>query len=241
MLIRDIDRSQLPRNRDRVKSGKSGDANPLRKTAEGLGTFLNRLSESVRESRDAQSDSVDSGIRAHSRAMRSFKWPAPEEDGAAPAPVMELNFTEDEQEAYDTLREAKNVAADASSAVMQFRERAEAQERLKSLFLDISAKRIDILASMISERTENDNSFLSLMTPESARATYTAIDKMIMRFLDTESRESLNGDYPAQSEHEAALNAAEQLREFLLSEGPAKAFSRFREINRSNVLGLIQQ
>jgi hypothetical protein len=249
MLIRDIDRSLLPRTR----SNKGRDANPLRKTAEGLGTFLDRLSESVRESRAAQNDSVDSGIRAHSRSpMRSFKWPAPapaEEEGAdsaaaAPAaPAVEFNLNEEQNEALGKLREARTIASDASSVAMSYQERVSLQKHMKDLFWEISAKRIDTLASMLDGTHDNngDNSPFSIITPELARRSYTGIDGIISRFLEVETGSGINNAGGVRSEHEAALNATEQLREFLLNEGPARAFSRFREINRNNVLGLIQQ
>jgi len=242
MLIRDIDRSLLPRTK---VNKKAKDANPLRKTAEGLGTFLDRLSESVRESRAAHSDSVDSGIRAHSRSpMRSFKWPVPaEEEGtaaAAPAPTVELGLSDEENEALNTLREARTIASDASSVAMSYTERLNQQERLKNLFWELSAKRIDLLSSMIDgSAASDDGSPFSIMAPDLAKSAYAGIDNMIMRFLETGTMK--DGADSAQSNHEAALSASEQLREFLLNEGPQKAFNRFREINRNNVLGLIQQ
>ena len=66
---------------------------------------------------------------------------------------------------------------------------------------------------------------------------------MIMKFLNAGRNEGVGANGGADSiysGHEAALSAAEQLKEFLLSEGPALAFARFREVNRSNVLGLLQ-
>jgi len=233
MLIRDVDKTFLPRARARGES-------PLRKTAEGLGKFLDRLSESVRESRgdeEAASDGVDSELKARGRnSARGFKWSA---QGEEDAPAVSLDLTEEESEAFDKLREARTLAADATRPDILFLERMSMHERLQTMFGEISAKRIEILSSMSS----SGSAPLSLMTPEDAMKAYSGIDDMIMKFLEagqngeTAGLDEANALY---SGHEAALSASEQLRDFLLNEGPAKAFARFREVNRSNVLGLLQ-
>lgn len=240
MLIRDIDRSLLPR----IRSNKGKEQSPLRKAAEGLGSFLDRLSESVRESRtraasEQQGDTVDSGIKAHSRIpMRTFKWPSPQEEGAAAAATVELGLSDQQNQTVDKLREARDITSDATSFAMSFDERTRLQEHIKQLFTEISDERINVLSSMFSDKSDTDSYPFSIMNPDSAKASYSAIDKMIMRFLEVETG---SGTDSVSTGREAVLSATEQLREFLISEGPANAFARFREINRDNVLGLIQQ
>ena len=236
MLIRDVDKSFLPRTRARGES-------PLRKTAEGLGMFLDRLSESVREERqnlDAASDNVDNELKARGRnSSRGFKWPAPDEEAPAAAG---LGLTAEESEAFDMLREARTLAADATLPVIKFSERAAMQERLQTLFSGISAKRIETLSSMFGGGETGDAPF-TILTPEAAKSAYSGIDEMIMKLLGTGRKNDAAGPDGANalySGHEAAVSASEQLRDFLMNEGPAKAFARFREVNRSNVLGLLQ-
>ncbi|MCL2218262.1 MAG: hypothetical protein FWC23_04655 [Chitinispirillia bacterium] len=245
MLIRNIDRTLLPRT---IADAKGKDANPMRKTAEGLGTFLSRLSESVRESRAAQlaalrgEDSVDSNIKAqHRTPMRTFKWPAPYEEGKAAAPAVDINLSEEQAEALDKLREARGIASDASSPAVSNDERTVAQERIQTLFNELSVSRAYTLSSMLDGTNGSDSSPFSIINPESARGAYNVIDQMIMRYLEVEAGSGANNAEVANSEHEAALNASDQLKEFLLNEGPARAFSRFREIDRNNVLGLVHQ
>jgi hypothetical protein len=234
MMIRDIERPFAPRARAK-------DANPLRKTAEGLGLFLDRLSEAVREQQsEPEGDSVDSELRSHARGRnqsRYFKLASPQ-DG--PAPPLNLNLTEEQSAALGALREARSLAAEASNLIMPTPDRQAAQERLQTLFNDLSAKRIGILASVSGSPSESGGTLFSLITPESAKRAYNEIDEMIMKFLDAGEAGSASNADAAYIDHQAALSASEQVRDFLLGEGPAKAFSRFREINRSNILGLLQ-
>ena len=233
MLIRDIDKSFFPRARARGES-------PLRKTAEGLGVVLDRLSESVREERqseDAVSDDVDSELKVRGRNhTRGFKWPARQEEDT---PAVSLDLTKDESEAFDMLQEARTLAAGATQPDVPLNDRVAMQERLQTLFNEVNSKRIEILSSML-----NGGGAFTLITQETAMEAYSGIDAMIMKFLEEAGRKSETaGSADANalySGHEAALSASEQLRDFLLSEGPAKAFARFREVNRSNVLGLLQ-
>ncbi|MCL2184192.1 MAG: hypothetical protein FWB85_12075 [Chitinispirillia bacterium] len=252
MLIRNIDRTHLPRTLADVK-GKEGA--PLRKTAEGLGSFLNRLSESVRESRSRaiaeqqQGDTLDSGIRAHVRTpMRTFKWPVPGENsdegavssGTAAAAAVEFGLSDEQNEALGKLREVRAITSNASSVAVSQLERPAMQERIDSLLTEIGAERINILSSLPGGK-DTGGALFSVTTPESARSAYGAIDSMIMRFLEIKTDIDAENTGAAKSGHEAVLGATGQLREFLLNEGPANAFSRFREINRDNVLGLIRQ
>jgi hypothetical protein len=234
MLIRDLERPFAPRR------GK--EVSPLRKTAEGLGLFLDQLSEEVRE--NAQTDSADGVFRVQGKdPSRGFKLAIPN-PGAEPVPAINVDLSEEEIEALGLLKEARNLASDASNVVASNYERGISQERLKVIFTDLSARRIEILASMLDGKHESDGDPLfSLATPESARAAYAGIDDMIMKLLASGVKAGADGTGGADStynDHGAALSAAEQLREFLTNEGPAKAFSRFREINRSNILGLLQ-
>lgn len=234
MMIRGYDRSLAPRSRTK----DSRDASPMRKTAEGLGLFLSQLTEAVRE---ADTDSIDSGIQAQGRSItRGFKWPSPEEDAAAAG----LNLTEDQAQALDMLRKARNIAIDASNSVMPVQERIESQERIQTLFAGVSAKGIEAIAPMLNRTADIDDPLLSLKTPESAWVAYNSIDSMITTLLETGARDGAGGSGNANSpyiDHNAALGASEELRAFLLDEGAGKAFARFREINRANVLGLLRQ
>ena len=230
MLIqRDYNRTHTPRARAKDA------VNPMQKTAEGLGLFLNRLSETVRASQNADSgDVVDSDIERHAKnPTRGFKFPS--QNGAA---EIGLNLSASQSETLAMLKDARNLAADASNNVMTMAERLDSQERLQAIMLNISAKRIEILESILSGIAESEDPLFSLITPMLAKEAYTAIDDMILKILDTQT--DADGANTSYTGHEAALNASEQLRDFLINEGPAKAFSRFREINRSNVLGLLQ-
>jgi len=150
-------------------------------------------------------------------------------------------------EVMDILRKARNVAAEAVAppVVMPAHDRAAAQERLKELFYELSLKRIEIISSIFSgpEEASGVASLFSLSTPDSAKAAYNGIDAMIMKFLnagrdaETVAADGVGSVYDG---HEAALSATERLKEFLRNESPENAFMRFREVNRSNILGLLQ-
>ncbi|MDR0330807.1 MAG: hypothetical protein LBH93_03760 [Chitinispirillales bacterium] len=237
MLIRDIERPIDSRPRDKARTGS-----PLRKAAEGLGAVLGELSEDVRRGgrREGGDDSVESDVASAGKRSRGFKLRSPKDEEAAGA----MALTEEQGEVFDMLKEARRLAADASAlpVVVPGHERAASQARVKEIFTELSAKRIEALSSIFDRAAEDDPLF-SLATPESARAAYRGIDEMILKFLNAGKNESAGAAGSANSiysGHEAALSATEQLKEFLLSEGPAKAFARFREVNRSNVLGLLQ-
>jgi len=150
-------------------------------------------------------------------------------------------------EVLDILREARNAAADAIAppVVMPAQERAAAQAKLKELFIELGMKRIEIISSIFSgpEEASGVADLFSLSTPDKAKATYDAIDWMIMKFLnagrDTEIG-AASGAGSVYEGHEAAISATERLKEFLQNESPEKAFLRFREVNRSNIMGLLQ-
>ncbi|MDR2591783.1 MAG: hypothetical protein LBC59_03145 [Chitinispirillales bacterium] len=153
----------------------------------------------------------------------------------------------EEAEVLDILKRARDVAADAVAppVVMPAHDRAVAQAKLKELFLELGMKRIEIISSIFShpEQASSVADFFSLATPESAKAAYDGIDWMIMKYLnagrDTETG-AAGGAGSVYEGHEAAINATEQLKAFLQKESPEKAFMRFREVNRSNILGLLQ-
>jgi len=142
------------------------------------------------------------------------------------------------------LREARNVAAEAVAppVVMPAHERAEAQARLKELFVELGMKRIEIISSIFSspEEAAGFADVFTLATPDGAKAAYKGIDAMIMKYLNAGRDEETVGAGSIYEGHEAAMNATEQLKEFLRHESPEKAFTRFREVNRSNILGLLQ-
>jgi len=154
---------------------------------------------------------------------------------------------EDEAEVLDILKQARNLAADAVAppAVMPAHDRAAAQAKLKELFLELGMKRIEIISSIFGgpEQAAGVADIFSLSTPDNAKAAYHGIDWMIMKFLNAgkdHEADAANTAGSVYEGHEAALNATEQLKEFLQNEGPEKAFTRFREVNRSNILGLLQ-
>ncbi|MDR3013145.1 MAG: hypothetical protein LBU70_08040 [Chitinispirillales bacterium] len=233
MLIRDTGRIFTPHSRN------AKDSHPLRRTAEGLGAYLDRLSQAVQDG-----DSVDSDIGSRGRnSSRRFKFASlPDEL----KPPVEFDLTEEEAAALNMLKEARNIAVDASSVIVSLQDRMVSQERLQAIFADLAGdKGIEILWYMLDEAREaagGDFPF-SLLTPEAARGAHAGIEGMIVRFLDVGAAGKSGAGSPNSSlyvGHDAAIGAAEQLRDFLLNEGPVRAFARFREINRSNVLGLLQ-
>ena len=231
MQIRDIDKSFLPRLR-------SSDKDPVRKTAKELGVFLDKLSEAVKQShrRFADDDSVDDDTLKKSKqyTLGFNLHPAADE-----APL-ENNLTEEESKALDLLKEARTLAADASSPVLQFELREKAQERFREILREIGETRVAMLLSLTSAPHETDaaNPLFSLATADCARSAYLGVESLITRLFEIGTRNK--PDAGAESEQETALSASERLRDFLLNEGPAKSFARFREINRSNVLALLK-
>jgi hypothetical protein len=154
---------------------------------------------------------------------------------------------EEEAEVLDILKQARNLAADAIAppVVMPAHDRLAAQEKLKALFVELGMKRVEIISSIFSGGREEANGvadIFSLSTPDGAKAAYKGIDAMIMKFLnagrDAETN-GANGLGSVYEGHEAAMSATEQLKAFLQKESPEKAFTRFREVNRSNILGLL--
>jgi hypothetical protein len=155
---------------------------------------------------------------------------------------------EEEAEVLDILKQARNLAADAIAppVVMPAHDRAVAQAKLKDLFLELGMKRIEIISSIFGnpEHAAGVADIFSLSTPDDAKAAYHGIDWMIMKYLnagrDPETDVTSGAAGSVYEGHEAAINATEQLKAFLENEGPEKAFTRFREVNRSNILGLLQ-
>jgi hypothetical protein len=231
MQIRDIDKSFLPRLR-------ANDKDPVRKTAKELGAFLDKLSEAVKQShrRFADDDSVDDDtLKKSKQYTRGFNLhPAADE-----APL-ENNLTEDESKALDQLKEARTLAADASLPVLPYTLREKAQERFQEILREISETRVAMLLSLTSTPHETDaaNPLFSLATADCARSAYLGVENLITKLFEIGTRDK--PDDGADAEQETALNASERLRDFLLNEGPAKSFARFREINLSNVLALLK-
>jgi len=230
MQILNIDKSFLPRLR-------SSDKDPVRKTAKELGVFLDKLSEAVKQShrRFADDDSVDDTLKKSRQYTRGFNL-----QPAADEAPLENNLTEDENKALELLKEARTLAADASSPVLQFELREKAQERFHEILREIGETRVAMLLSLTSTPHETDaaNPLFSLATADCARSAYLGVESLIANLFEIGTRDE--SDSGANSEQETALSASERLRDFLLNEGPAKSFARFREINRSNVLALLK-
>ncbi|MDR2694647.1 MAG: hypothetical protein LBB74_10615 [Chitinispirillales bacterium] len=171
-------------------------------------------------------------------------------EGAAAAAVEAVRevaggqAAEEEAEVLDILKEARNVAAEAVAppVVMPAHERAVAQARLKELFIELGMKRIEIISSIFSapEQASGVADLFSLSTPDNAKAAYDGIDWMIMKYLNAGRDTEAGGAGSVYEGHDAAISATERLKEFLQKESPEKAFMRFREVNRSNILGLLQ-
>jgi hypothetical protein len=125
---------------------------------------------------------------------------------------------------------------------MPAHDRAAAQARLKELFFELGMKRVEIISSIFSgpEEASGAADIFSLATPDSAKAAYNGIDAMIMKYLNAGRDDAATGAGSVYEGHEAAISATERLKEFLRKENPENAFTRFREVNRSNILGLLQ-
>jgi hypothetical protein len=205
--------------------------------------FLPDIPAAPPELTQAASTQPASAASASAPPMPAAVTAAATEQAAAEV-LSEPVSAEEAVEVLDMLKEARDVAAEAMApvVVMPAHDRAAAQERLKELFFELSMKRIEILSTIFSgpDEVAGAGSIFSLSTPGSAKAAYEGIDAMLMKYLnagrDTEALRSADSVYTG---HEAAMSATEQLKEFLKNESPEKAFARFREVNRSNILGLL--
>jgi hypothetical protein len=163
--------------------------------------------------------------------------------GAAEEAAVE-DISREVAEVMDILKKARDVAADAMAppVVMRGHERVAAQERLKELFLELGMKRAEIISAVFNspEEAAGVADIFSLATPENAKAAYHGIDWMITKYLNAGKDETKGGPGSVYEGHEAAISATEQLKDFLRTESPEKVFTRFREVNRSNILGLLQ-
>jgi len=214
---------------------------------------------------DYDGGEIEAGRRTRGFKLRQFQDAAPTPLEAAPvredeaaaesaaAAAVEavqevdgegLAAADEEAEVLDILKEARNVAADAVAppVVMPAHERAVAQAKLKELFLELGMKRIEIISSIFGspEQAAGVADIFSLSTPDSAKAAYHGIDWMITKYLNAGRDDTAVGAGSVYEGHEAAINATERLKEFLQKESPERAFMRFREVNRSNILGLLQ-
>ena len=233
----------MPRRRgsDYVDDGyDEGDIEAGRRTR---GFKLHRSQEDVPPS------SMTSALEAEAEGVAADATDtagAAESDEAAAARAA---IAEEVDEVINILKQARNVAADAIApqVVVPAHDRAAAKEKLKELFVELGMKRIEIISSIFSGGPEEINGvadLFSLSTPENAKMAYNGIDAMIMRFLnagrDVETTGVAGGAGSVYEGHEAAISATEQLKEYLQRESPEKAFTRFREVNRSNILGLLE-
>jgi hypothetical protein len=200
-----------------------------------------------RSQEDAPASSMTSALEAEAEGIAADATGTAGAAEADEAAAARAALTEEVDEVIDILKQARNVAADAVApqVVVPTHDRAAAQEKLKALFVELGMKRVEIISSIFSGGPEEINGvadLFSLSTPEKAKMAYNGIDAMIMRFLNAGRDTEPTGGGGAGSVyegHEAAISATEQLKEFLEHESPEKAFTRFREVNRSNILGLL--
>jgi len=258
-----FDRLRGRRRIDPLRETADGLGVVLDKLSESVTDVLSRRGDGF-----AVGDSEDGEIEA-GRRTRGFKLHHVQdaaEAGAASAPVETAeaaaeavveakqggvaeetaveDISREVAEVMDILKKARDVAADAVAppVVMPGHERVAAQARLKELFLELGMKRIEIISSIFNnpEDVGSVADLFSLSTPESAKTAYHGIDWMITKYLNAGRDETKEGPGSIYEGHEAAISATEQLKEFLRKESPEKAFTRFREVNRSNILGLLQ-
>jgi len=211
-----------------------------------------------------EEDAVEAGRRTRGFKLRQSRDDAPLEEAASDleaeagsvyvstedtAPAGELaageEVAKEVDDVIDILREARDVAADAVAppVVMPAHDRAAAQAKLKELFAELGMKRIEIISAIFKggpEEASGAADLFSLATIDGAKAAYKGIDAMIMKFLNAGRDDTAVGAGSVYEGHEAAMSATERLKEYLRNESPEKAFMRFREVNRSNILGLLQ-
>jgi hypothetical protein len=241
MMIREIEKTLEPRgNRGNKK------INPLRKSAQELGFVLKELSEAVQSTKKRKSDDKDSLETPYGGASRSFKLSNAKDDSEQnQALPFKLNFNEEQAQAVNLLKEARKLAADASLSKLSIGERNALTERFQTVFKELSEKCPQTLASLQKEENETNGAQLSVSSDQSAAGAFLSIEEMIVKIFEIGARRhegepAEQNETPQHSDLKTALGASGQIKELFLTEGAAKTFGRFQEIDRSNVLGLLK-
>ena len=260
-----FDRLRGRRRVDPLRETADGLGVVLDKLSESVTAVLPRGGSGFAGGEDgADEDGIEAGRRTRGFKLRQYQDAAPPaevadaaEDLEAEAGSVAVNaqdaageraagneIAEEVADVIDILREARDVAAEAVAppVVMPAHDRATAQAKLKELFVELGMKRIEIISAIFNgpEEVSGAADLFSLSTPDGAKAAYKGIDAMIMKFLNAGRDEASAGAGSVYEGHEAAISATERLKEYLRNESPERAFMRFREVNRSNILGLLQ-
>ncbi|MDR0307343.1 MAG: hypothetical protein LBI42_10980 [Chitinispirillales bacterium] len=244
MMINEIDK-QLPQ-----RSNK--EVNPLRKTAKGLGVFLNALSEAIQKTpknnsggHDSRQDQDTLDTPRGGSAARSFKlFSAKDEAAEIPLPFT-LNFSGEQTRTLSLLKEARSLAADASQTKMPAAERKACMTRLETIVKELNENCHETLMYLQSGSEQPQKEDVSVASSAQAVSTFLNIEEMIVKIFELGANQSGNSKPGNESSHsspnhETALDASNQIKELLLSEGAQKTFGRFQEIDRANIIGLLR-
>lgn len=237
MIIREVEKTHAPR--------KNKEINPLRKSAQGLGVLLKGLSETVQSAKKRKNGDADTLETPYAGASRTFKLSnAIDESEQAPPLPFKLNFSEEQTEVLALLKEARKLAADASSSGLAVNERETFTARFQTIFKELSVKFPQTFAALQTAEKDENNAQLSVSTHGAAAGAFLNIEDMIVKIFETgarqQSKQSTGQSAAAHSDPNTALSASGQIRELFLTEGAAKTFGRFQEIDRNNVLGLLK-
>jgi|GEM_PF-2186299 len=257
MIIREIEKTHAIR--------KNKEINPLRKSALGLGVFLKGLSDSVQNAKKRKEDSADTINKTpHSGASRSFKLSnARDESELSQSLPFKLNFNDEQTFVLNLLKEMRNLAADASQKILSQNERDASAERFQTIFEELNEKYPKTFASLreeekesgktektekadrTKETTETKEARFSVSTHQEAAGTFLNIEDMIVKIFEIGAQQqggqaANKSAKPQLNENETALNASSHIKELFMTEGSAKTFGRFNEIDRSNVLGMLK-
>ena len=226
MMIREVDKTLAPRAKE---------ANPLGKTAKGLGVFLNALSDAVQKNKKRGSgdqDTLDTPYRSATRSFKLFssKEASSQDDAALP---FKLSLSEEQTQTLDLLKEARSLAADTSHNKLPEHEREAAAERFESIFKELKEKHPQTLAAVYTAGQEPQSTEFSVATSKTAGRAFLNIEEMIVKIFELGTQRNNSG-------HETALGACGQIKDLLLNEGAQKTFGRFQEIDRANIIGLLK-
>jgi len=238
MIIREVEKTHAPR--------KNKEINPLRKSAQGLGVFLKGLSDAVQSTKKRKDDDADTLETPYTGASRSFKLSSARDESQISSPLpFKLNFNEEQTHALSLLKEARTLAADASLSRLSDSERNAFAARFQTIFQEFGEKYPKTLASLQEEEKKTQEAQLSVSTHQAAAIAFLNIEDMIVKIFEIGARQhdgqsSAKNANPQQSDLKTALSASNQIKELFMTEGGAKTFGRFQEIDRTNVLGLLK-